>query len=246
MLMTNQQAAELSEPGMGSFHYPAALITSQFAPVLVAPLLVVLPVRRDQFNASLLQSPTQRVGVVAAVGNHALGLLPRAASASRDADFGERGFRKRNFCRRGTFQPNSQRKTLTVDQYHPLRALATLGFTDGGAPFFAGAKLPSKKVSSHRSRPSSSNPPSSARQHPARRLPLATVATAASRSRARETRRVENARPRRSAESTECLPNKLDSALADGPAYLVAASVLAAKALLTAIAPRSTASVASS
>ena len=164
MLMTHQQAAELSEPRIGSLHDPAALVAPQFAFIFIAPLLVVGPVRRNQFDASLLQSPTQRVGVVGAIGNHALGLLPRAALAPRDADFSERGFRKRNFCRRGTFQPNSQRKTLTVDQYHPLRALATLGFTDGGAPFFAGAKLPSKKVSSHCSRPSSSNPPSSARQ----------------------------------------------------------------------------------
>src|SRR5664280_1410284 len=161
MLMTHQQAAELSEPGIGSFHDPAALVASQFALIFIAPLLVVGPIRRNQFDASLLQSPTQRVGVVAAIGNHALGLLPGAALAPRDADFGERGFGKRNFTRRGTFQPNSQRKTLTVDQYHPLRALAALGFTDRSAPFFAGAKLPSKKVSSHCSRPSSSNPPSS-------------------------------------------------------------------------------------
>ena len=97
------------------------------------------------------------------VGDHALGLLPRAAFRARDADFGERGFRKRSFCRRGTFKPNSQRKTLTVDQYHPLRALATLGFTDGSAPFFAGAKLPSRKVSSHLSSPSSSSAPSKVR-----------------------------------------------------------------------------------
>src|SRR5271169_3996136 len=163
MLMTNQQAAELSEPGMGSFHDPAALVAPQFAFIFIAPLLVVGPVRRNQFDASLLQSPTQRVGVVAAVGNHALGLLPRAAFAPRDADFGKRGFRKRNFCRRGTFQPNSQRKTLTVGQYHPLRALAPLGFADGKAPFFAGAKLPSKKVSSHFSRPSASSAPSRVR-----------------------------------------------------------------------------------
>ena len=162
--MTHQQAAELSEPRIGSLHDPTALVAPQFASIFVTPLPVVLAVRRNQFDASLLQSPTQRVGVVGAIGNHALGLLPRAAFAPRDADFSERGFRKRNFCRRGTFQPNSQRKTLTVDQYHPLRALATLGFTDGGAPFFAGAKLPSRKVSSHCSRPSPSNPPSSARQ----------------------------------------------------------------------------------
>jgi hypothetical protein len=53
---------------------------------------------------------------------------------------------------------------LTVDQYHPLRALATLGFTDCGAPFLAGAKLPSRKLSSHFNRPFPSDAPSSVRQ----------------------------------------------------------------------------------
>jgi hypothetical protein len=41
----------------------------------------------------------------------------------------------------------SQRKTRAVDHHHPLRPLAPLGLADGGAPFFAGAKLPSKKDS---------------------------------------------------------------------------------------------------
>jgi len=52
--------------------------------------------------------------------------------------------------------------TPTVDQYDPLRAFATLGFTDRRAPFFAGAKLPSRNVSSHFSRPSPSSAPSNA------------------------------------------------------------------------------------
>jgi hypothetical protein len=63
------------------------------------------------------------------------------------------------FCRRA-FQPNSQRNALTVSQYHPLRALAALGLTYGCAPFFAGAKLPSRKAPSHFSRPSASRAPS--------------------------------------------------------------------------------------
>jgi len=163
MLMTDQQASELTKPRIGSLHNPAALITPQFAPIFVAPSLVVLAVGRNQFNPSLLQALTQWVGVVAAVGDHARGLLPWAAFPAWYADFGERGFRKRNFTGGGTFQPNSQRKTLTVDQYHPLRPLAPLGFPDGGAPFLAGAKLPSKKVSSHCSRPSSSSAPSRVR-----------------------------------------------------------------------------------
>ena len=161
--MTDQQPAELTQPGVGALHNPAPFVTSQFAPIFVAPFLVVPAIGRNQFNRSLPQSLAQWVGIVGAVGDYALGLLPRPALGTGDADCLERGFRKRNFCRRGTFQPNSQRKTLTVDQYHPLRALAALRFTDGEAPFFAGAKLPSRKVSSHRSRPSASSAPRRAR-----------------------------------------------------------------------------------
>jgi hypothetical protein len=109
MLMTNQQAAELAEPGVGSLHDPAALVASQLTSIFVPPLLVAAAVRDNQFNPTLLQPFPQRVGIVAFVGDHALGLLPRTPFPARDADFRERVFRKRNFCRRGTFQPNSQR-----------------------------------------------------------------------------------------------------------------------------------------
>jgi hypothetical protein len=44
----------------------------------------------------------------------------------------------------------SQRSTRAIDQKHPLRTLAALGLADSGAPFFAGAKLPSPKHSSQR------------------------------------------------------------------------------------------------
>ena len=154
----------MTEPCVGPLDDPAAFVAAQFPSVFVTPLLVVLSIWRDQFDASLLQSFAQGVRVVGTVGNHAFRLLPRAAFGPGDADFFERGFRKRSFSRRGTFKPNSQRKTLTVDQYHPLRSLATLGFTDRGAPFLAGAKLPSRKTSSHRSSPSPSRAPSSVRQ----------------------------------------------------------------------------------
>src|SRR5580658_5470816 len=42
-----------------------------------------------------------------------------------------------------------QRKTAAVDHHHPLRPLAPLGFSDSAAPFFAGAKLPSRNDSLH-------------------------------------------------------------------------------------------------
>jgi len=164
MLMSYQEPSKLAEPCVGSLDDPAPLVSAQFPPVFIAPLLVVDPVRGDQFDASLLQSFAQWIRVVNPVGDHPFRFLPRTAFDSGDADFLERGFRKRNFSRRGTFKPNSQRKTLTVDQYHPLRSLAALGFADCSAPFLAGAKLPSRKASSHCSKPSPSKAPSNVRQ----------------------------------------------------------------------------------
>jgi hypothetical protein len=161
--MTNQQSAELSQPGVCALDDPASLVSPEFPSVLVLSLLIVLAIRDDEVDAALLEPLSQRIGVVSAVGDHAFRLRSRSSFGARDLDFGERGFRKRNFCRRGTFKPNSQRKTATVDQYHPLRALAALGFTDGRAPFFAGAKLPSRNASSHFRSPSASSAPSSAR-----------------------------------------------------------------------------------
>ena len=163
MLMPNQESAKLAEPGMGTLHDPSALVAAELAAIFITLSFVVLPVRRYQFDAALFEPFAQRIGIVAAVGDDALRPLPRAAARPGDADFGDRGLRKVNFTRRDTFQSNSHRKTFTVDQYHPLRAFATLGFTDGGAPFFAGAKLPSRKVSSQLSSPRSSSVPSGVR-----------------------------------------------------------------------------------
>ena len=163
MLMANQQSAELTKPCVGSLYDPTSFISSEFPSIFVTPCFVVLPIGHDEIDAALFEPLPQRIRIVTAVGDYPFRLLPRPAFWSRHTDFGERGFRKRSFSRRGTFEPNSQRKTLTVDQYHPLRALATLGFADCEAPFLAGAKLPSRKISSHFKRPFPSSAPSSAR-----------------------------------------------------------------------------------
>jgi hypothetical protein len=161
--MSNQQSSKLTEPGVRAFNDPASFVAPQLATIFVLPQLVVGAVGHDQLDAAFGESFAQRVGVVGAVCDYSLRLLPWTAFGSGDFDFCERGFRKRNFSRRGTFQPNSQWKTLAVDQYHPLRSLAPLGLSDRRAPFLAGAKLPSRNVSSHCSRPSPSSAPSNAR-----------------------------------------------------------------------------------
>lgn len=161
--MADQQPAELSEPCVGAFDDPAAFVAPELSPVLVASVPAIFAIGDDQLDAAFLQPLAQRVGVVGAVGDHPFRFLSGTAFGPGDADFGERGLRKTSFSRRGTFKPNSQWKTAAVDQYHPLRALAPLGFSNCGAPFFAGAKLPSRNVSSHFSSPSASSAPSSAR-----------------------------------------------------------------------------------
>jgi hypothetical protein len=54
-----------------------------------------------------------RVGVVSSISNYPFRFLLRPAFREGEANLLERGFRKRNFCRGGTFQPNSPRKTLS-------------------------------------------------------------------------------------------------------------------------------------
>ena len=162
--MTDQDAAELTEPCIGALDLPPSFVASRFASVFISPLQAIIPVWGNQFDTSPFPSLCEQIGIISAIGNHPLRLLSRPAFRSRDADLVERGVRKRNFCRRGTFQPNSQRNTFTVSQYHPLCAFTTLGFADCIAPFLAGAKLPSRKASSHRSSPFASNAPSNVRQ----------------------------------------------------------------------------------
>ncbi|HWA96171.1 MAG TPA: hypothetical protein VG844_16345 [Terracidiphilus sp.] len=59
--MPNQESSELAEPHVGSLNDPTALVSAQLAAVFVAPLLVVLSIWRDHFDASLLQSLAQQV-----------------------------------------------------------------------------------------------------------------------------------------------------------------------------------------
>jgi len=72
---------------------------------------------------------------------------PAAAVLSAYTDRCERLFREPNLVGGRRVKLLSQRNTLAVDHHHPLRALAPLGFSDFRAPFFAGAKLPSRNDS---------------------------------------------------------------------------------------------------
>jgi hypothetical protein len=74
-----KQASEVSQPGIGAFHDPSPLVTSQDSSVLGGRTDAIPLVRADQFDSALPQALPQRIAVVGFVGNHAHRLLPRTA-----------------------------------------------------------------------------------------------------------------------------------------------------------------------
>ena len=148
-IVAHDESAEVAKPCEGTFHGPPTLIAAQRSTILGRGLAPVLTMRGDQLDTACRQLLPQWIAVVPAVGNEANRLLPRPAGSMpspyldrRECCFDEldlRGGRRVKVV--------SQRKTLAVDHHHPLRPLAPLGLADPGAPFFAGAKLPSRKDS---------------------------------------------------------------------------------------------------
>jgi hypothetical protein len=150
-VVAHHQAAEVSAPGVSAFDDPATPVPPQRSAILRRRFLAVGAMRRDQCDSAPCQPLAQRIAVVGFVGDHPHRFLPRTPCTRTPtyADRRERGFREPDFRRGCTVKVVSQRKTAAVDHHHPLRRLAPLGFSDSAAPFFAGAKLPSKNDSLH-------------------------------------------------------------------------------------------------
>src|SRR3990172_8148634 len=164
-VLPHLEPTEVVEPGEGALDFPAPPIAPQLAAVLVRLVSFIPAVRHNQLDAAASQPPPQRIAVVAAIGDDSLRSHPRpSAPAAGDPHGGQRGLGQGHLVRRGRGEENSERYTLAIGQYHGFRPLTTLRFTDGGAPFWAGKNVASRKVSSQRKRPRWSSVPSSARQ----------------------------------------------------------------------------------
>jgi hypothetical protein len=164
MFVANDQSPEVSDPGDAPFHLPAAFVSPQLASILRRRFAAIGFVRTDQVNASFFQPLSQRIGVGGLVIDQSGGVLAGPAASPRDRHTLQRRFDQCRFVRGRRGKLNSQRNTLAACHHHPLRTLSAFGFSDALAPFFAGAKEPSAKVSSQFKRPSSSNLPRNLRQ----------------------------------------------------------------------------------
>jgi hypothetical protein len=149
MFASDDQTFESTYPRERPLNDPSRAVSSPHPLLLSSLALPVTSMRREQNDASLFQAFPQRITVVGFVGNHSFGPCFRSSRPCARHSNGVQGsFCKLYFRWRGRFKEASQRNTLAIDHHHPLRSLAPLGFSDSRAPFFAGTKLPSMKVSS--------------------------------------------------------------------------------------------------
>ena len=171
--MTHQQSPAPAQPGKRSLHNPAVTVAAQLATILMGRVRMVLGGRDDRVDPPLGQPRSQSVTVVAAVQDQPIWLRPRPARLMRSPHLNrvDRLLEEPDLARTGRVQVCFQRSTLAIDQKHPLGALALLGLADSGAPFFAGAKLPSPKHSSQRTFSASFNSARKAR-HSASSVPF--------------------------------------------------------------------------
>jgi hypothetical protein len=149
-VIAHNESATAPEPRERAFDRPASFVASQDTSILRRRAVPLRAMRRYQQDAPPLQPLAQCVAVIALVGNHPQRLLTRSARTMPPAyaDRGECRLREPDFRRGRRTNVVPQRNSAAVD-HHPLRPLSPLGFSDFGAPFFAGAKLPSRYYSLH-------------------------------------------------------------------------------------------------
>ncbi len=113
--MADQQPSEGAEPSNGPFDDPPMAIGPQAAAILVATMHIVGTVRAGEHDAARCEAFAQRIAVVSAVAEQ----MFRIAAVRGDAR-PQRGVNERDFRGRRRGDGDSQRNTLTLDQYHAL------------------------------------------------------------------------------------------------------------------------------
>ncbi len=113
-IIAHHQSAVVAQPSKGALDDPASPVAAQGATVLLGGPDAVQPRRGDQLHAPPGQPLSQGVAVVAAVGNHALRLLPETARLMPSAYPHQRQRRPRqlDFVRGRRVKLVPQKKTL--------------------------------------------------------------------------------------------------------------------------------------
>ena len=141
-----KQSSEIAQPSEQALDLPAAHVATQNTSVLGLWSRSVAPMRSDQLYAVLFELRIEFVAGVGFIADQSSRLLSKKRLLKGSLDKGD-------FMRRSTFCVNGDRKTIAVRHCHDLGPLATLGFANTRAPFFAAAKVASMKHSDRSSLP---------------------------------------------------------------------------------------------
>lgn len=163
-VVSNLDAAEVLQPCIGAFDFPASSVSPQFAFVVEASVSDIAAIGCDQFGALPFQPHAQRVGIVSAIGDHTPQTRTWTPSPfARHTHRTERTFREAVFGDLRGRELRSDRYSAAVDHHHALRTFPATCFADCGAPFLAVIKVASRNASSQSSSLRSSNCPNSLR-----------------------------------------------------------------------------------
>ncbi len=156
--VADHQTTEITQPGEGSLDYPVTFVTRPHFIRLFSFIFSIPSERHKQTYTPTSKLVAQFVRIVGFISVQVLrSSFGPTSSLSRNFDRLKGFFNQCYFRWRCRGNGASQRNTLAVDHHQPLRALPPFSFPDGGAPFFAGAKLASMKASCQSSTPSVAN-----------------------------------------------------------------------------------------
>jgi hypothetical protein len=158
ILVSHNQSSEGSEPCESALDYISSPVAIPESVVLSIHVPMILSMRRKKVDASLSELFSMGIAVIGLVSDHSR--RSRSGSAGsflRDFDVCDDLLKEPDLSGRGRVGMASQRNTLAIDHHQVLRSLASLRFSDGRAPFFAGMKVASTKDSSQSRIPSASN-----------------------------------------------------------------------------------------
>ena len=151
-IVSDLDAAEVLQPGIGALDFPASSIASQLAFVFETTVANMAAIRNDQLDSASMQSHAQRIGIVATIGDDAAQVGTRSSPAfAWHLHRGERAFRQVEFGDLRGRKLHSDRYAAAVDHHHALRTFPTTRLPDCSAPFFAVMKVASRKASSQSS-----------------------------------------------------------------------------------------------
>ena len=172
IFVSHHQSSEGSKPCEGALDDIASPVPIPQAVVLSIDVSMIPPMRGKKVDTPLSEFLSVGIAVICLVSDHSLGsCFGSAGSLFRDFDVCDDLLQEPDLSGRGRVGMASQRNTLAIDHHQVLRSLASLRFSDGRAPFFAGMKVASTKVSSQSRTPSASNSERKAR-HMSLRSPV--------------------------------------------------------------------------